>query len=305
MPGLEKTLSLTGPRMFYIQLILYGISFPFVWVCFKETRPLAAAALQGLQDDPKLEDDLDTSGSASTKRLLYDALVRPSYLLVTEPVVFFFTLLSALSYGIVFVSTQSVTQVFTELYGWQEWQAGLVQASLAIGELVGFAACLVQNKIFAQRVRADKGKPAIESSVPESRLYLSVPGSFVGLTAGLFMYGWAAYPALHWTVPSIGLGLVGFGSVTVMQAIMIYITDSYDQYAGSASAAVCFGENMFAAFLPLSASSMYTNLGFHWASSLLAFVALALSFAPVALLLKGRQIRKRSPFMCKASASTI
>lgn len=81
---------------------------------------------------------------------------------------------------------------------------------------------------------------------------------------------------------------------------MMYVTDAYAKYAASASAAICFGENMFAAFLPLAAMSMYTNLGFQWASSLLAFVALALSFAPVILVLRGEDIRRRSPFMSQA-----
>ena len=63
-------------------------------------------------------------------------------------------------------------------------------------------------------------------------------------------------------MPSIGLALIGFGSMAVMQTIMMYITDAYERYTASASAAVCFGENLFAAFLPLAATSMYTSLGY-------------------------------------------
>ena len=111
------------------------------------------------------------------------------------------------------------------------------------------------------------------------------------------MYGWTSYPNITYWAPSNGLLLLGFGSTVVMQAIMMYITDAYGKYAASASAAVCFGENMFAAFLPLASQSMYTTLGFQWASSLLAFLAIALSFAPVALVWKGRSIRRRSPFL--------
>lgn len=85
-----------------------------------------------------------------------------------------------------------------------------------------------------------------------------------------------------------------------MQAIMMYVTDAYAKYAASASAAVCFGENIFTAFLPLAAQSMYTNLEFQWAPPVLAFIALLLSFAPIVLVLKGKRIRERSPFMRKA-----
>ncbi|ESZ92590.1 hypothetical protein SBOR_7007 [Sclerotinia borealis F-4128] len=49
--------------------------------------------------------------------------------------------------------------------------------------------------------------------------------------------------------------------------------------------------------------ALVTNLGFQfqWASSLLGFVALVLSLAPVLLLLKGKEIRKRSPSMKEAT----
>lgn len=238
----------------------------------------------------------------SPSEFFSDALVRPAKLLCTEPVVFFFTLLSALSYGVVFVSTQSVTQVYTANYHWEEYQAGLVQAALVIGEIFGFLACILQNKYYAKVAEVNKDNP--NSSVPEARLHLSVLGSFLGLTAGLFWYGWTSYPDLHWILPSIGLGLIGFGSVIVMQAIMMYITDCYAKYAGSASAAVCFGENIFAAFLPLATQSMYSNLGFRWASSLLGFVALVFSFAPIVLVIKGKAIRRRSPFMRQALLDT-
>lgn len=116
----------------------------------------------------------------------------------------------------------------------------------------------------------------------------------------LFFYGWTSHPFLPWILPAVGLAFIGFGVTVVMQAIMMYITDAYAKHAASASAAVCFGENMFAAFLPLAAQSMYTKLNFQWASSILAFIALLLSFAPIVLVWKGPYIRAHSPFMREA-----
>jgi len=48
---------------------------------------------------------------------------------------------------------------------------------------------------------------------------------------------------------------------------------------------------------------IYSNLGFQWASSLLAIIALILSLAPIVLVMKGKEIRRRSPFMTEASYS--
>jgi hypothetical protein len=286
--------------MFYTQLMIYGTSTPFIFLAFRETRGPVILSKRA-RKTKMLAEKVSISprhSATSIKEFIYSNIVRPFRLLFTEPVVFVFTLLSALSYGIVFISTQSVTQVFATNYGWQDYQGGLVQASLVIGEFAGFLTCLVQNKIFSRAATAHFGQA--NTHLPEVRLYLSIPCSFLGLAGGLFWYGWTSYRFLPWILPCIGLGLIGFGTMVVMQAIMMYITDAYAKYAASASAAVCFGENVFAAFLPLAAMAMYTNLGFQWASSLLAFIALALSFAPVVLVLKGEGIRKRSPFMSEA-----
>lgn len=294
--------------IFYLQLILYGASLPFVVIFIRETRSHIILSRRRKQQQKvqviatKKKVNLPRLHIQSVKSFISSKVIRPGQLLCTEPVVFFFTLLSALSYGIVFISTQSVTQVYPSLYGWQEYQAGLVQTSIVIGEILGFIASLYQNHIFTSATQ--KNQAAVpDNTLAEVRLYLSIPASFIGLSGGLFWYGWASDPNVHWIIPSIGLAFVGFGSMVVMQAIMMYITDSYDKYAGSASAAVCFGENVFAAFLPLASLPMYTNLGFHWASSLLAFIAFVLSFAPIILVMKGKDIRKRSPFMTAAALS--
>lgn len=116
------------------------------------------------------------------------------------------------------------------------------------------------------------------------------------------MYGWSTYQT-HWIVPAIALGLIGYAIMVVVTAVSIYVTDSYAGFAASAIAAVAFGENTFAAFLPLAAKPMYVRLGYQWASSLLAFVAVALTLAPVVLLWKGRTIRAKSKAIQKMSHS--
>jgi hypothetical protein len=45
---------------------------------------------------------------------------------------------------------------------------------------------------------------------------------------------------------------------------------------------------------------MYTNLGFHWASTLLGFVSLMLVATPFLIITWGKEIRARSPFMKEA-----
>jgi hypothetical protein len=98
----------------------------------------------------------------------------------------------------------------------------------------------------------------------------------------------------------VGIGFADFGIFSIYLAVVNYLTDSYGKYAGSALSAAFLGQNIFGAFLPLGSPSLYSSLGFHWASSLLGFVALVLTLAPVILTLKGETIRAKSPFMKEA-----
>lgn len=220
-------------------------------------------------------------------------------MLCTEGVVLSFGLWSAFCVGIAFMFTQSIVQVYSELYHWSYFGTGLVQSAVVIGELVGLAASILQDRVyFASSTRNSEtpGKP-----VPEARLYLSVPGSFIGLMGGLFFFAWTSYSSIPWIVPSIALAFVGFGMFCSVAAVTSYIVDSYARYAASAVAGIAFLENVVAGFLPLATQSMYRTLGFQWASSLLGFVALVLSFIPLVLLKSGKSIRARSPFMKEAA----
>ena len=321
----------------YFQLIIYGVLALPVYFIFKETRlPVirAEAERRGRRKENKekiRKVKVEEIGSPAAEEcriameplptdethpqpqphpqssiitFLQSNILRPFHLLATEPVVFSFTLLSALSYGITFLSTQSIPQVYTATYHFSEPQTAYIQAAVVLGELVGWAICLfIQDPFYARcadrAASTDNEQVRIKlaRSLPEKRLYAAVPASFSALAAGLFIYGFTSQPLISLYAPTFGIFLIGIGVVVVMQAIMMYVTDSYGIYAASASAAVCFGENVFAAFLPLGSMGMYDTLGFGWASGLLGFVALALGVGPVVLVVWGEGVRRRSRFM--------
>ncbi|KAI9669067.1 MAG: hypothetical protein M1831_000659 [Alyxoria varia] len=245
-------------------------------------------------------------------------MTRSMYLLATEPPISLFTLWSAFSFGIVFLSTQSIALVFESTYGFSAYASGLAQASLAVGEVIAIIAQVGQNRVF---VRSSSPSPSSsggeeksyptstterrdpadtdgeDTTDPESHLYLSIPSSFLPLTGGLFLYAWTSYSPTsspHWIIPCLGLALIGFGITSVVIAVSLYVTDGYASHAASAIAAVAFGENVLAGILPLAALRMYERLGYQWAGSLLGFASLALSFAPVLLVWRGKRIRARS-----------
>ena len=284
--------------MFYIQLIIYCAVFPLLLLIIPETRGAVILAKHA-RKDAKLAPAAKNQKRPRISALLSEAVTRPAHLLISEPVVFFLALWSSFAFGLVFISTQSVAQVYSTQYGFSDAASGLVQVALFAGEFIGFIACLPQNTYYQRSAMRNPVEPGIP--IPEARLPLSIPASLIGLAGGLFIYAWTNFPSLHWMLPTIGLALVGFGIMAVVNTVSLYITDAYAKYAGSAIAAVAFGENNFAAWLPLAAKSMYTVLDFQWASSLLGFVALALSLAPIVLLFKGEKVRQKSKFINKAS----
>lgn len=122
----------------------------------------------------------------------------------------------------------------------------------------------------------------------------------VDVTGGMLVYGRIAYPTTHWIAPTIGLAMVGFGTTAVIVGNTDYLVDAYSKYAASTLGAVSLVEDSFVAFLPPAASSMYRALVFQWASSLLAFLSLALVATPFLVLGMDKEIRSCSPFMKEA-----
>ncbi|KAK4542672.1 hypothetical protein LTR36_006244 [Oleoguttula mirabilis] len=286
--------------IFYIQLIIYAAFLPFFYLLISETRGGVILKRRAKQIRKSTRGKVYTQAELDAAPLhlrLLKSMTRPAYLLGTEPVLFASTCWSAFSFGTVFLFTQSVEQVFTGLYGWEEYSTGYVQGAVVIGEVLGFLATLYGSQLYLKSAARNTESPG--QPIPEARLYVSVFASFLGIVGGMFVYAWTSYPWLPWIAPAVGLAMVGFGIQVVVSAVADYITDAYAEsgYAGSAVSAVAAGENAVAAFLPLAAESMYTTLGYHWASSLLGFLALLLSFAPVVFIWKGRQLRARSPFM--------
>ena len=79
-------------------------------------------------------------------------------------------------------------------------------------------------------------------------------------------------------------------------AMINYLTDAYGTYSASAQGIASTTRSIFGALLPLGAEPMYRNLGVHWASSLLAFLSLAMAIIPFAFIKYGERIRANSLF---------
>lgn len=236
----------------------------------------------------------------SVLNLIKISLKRPVRMLLTEPVVTFFTLWISFAWGILFLFFSSVVQTFKTNYGFDTFQTGLIQLAISVGALIGTVVNPLQDRIYLRTATHNEERPG--KPIPEARLYTSIPGSIL-FAGGLFWYGWAStgHGHIHWIVPTCGIACTGVGIYSIYMAVVNYLTDAYEKYAASALSAASLGRNSFSAFLPLASDSLFQNLGFGWAGSLLGFIGVALSVVPCVLVLKGPEIRRRSPFMHEAT----
>ncbi|KAK9460634.1 major facilitator superfamily domain-containing protein [Lipomyces oligophaga] len=221
--------------------------------------------------------------------ILSRSIIRPVQLLIASPVVLIPSLLSACTYGELYLLFTTFTDVFETQYGFSTDIVGLAYIGLGLGSL---SSCFIMI-FFADRIMIHlANKRPDKKRQPEFRLPLVIILTpFV--TIGLLIYGWTADKQVHWIVPIIGTYFVGLGILASLAPITGYLVDSYHIYAASASSACTMIRSLGGAFLPLAGPKMYAALGLGWGNTLLAFITLGMWPVPVALYFYGDRLRKK------------
>lgn len=217
-------------------------------------------------------------------------------MLLTEPIVASFAIYVAFNFAVLFGLLASIPLVFTTVYGFNDEQAGLPFIAIGIGCILTIPTMLVIDRTMYQRhykCAIENGRKGI---APEHRLYGAMVGG-IGLPVGLFWFAWTCQGSVHWMVPIIGLVPFAWGNITVFISCILYMVDTY-MAVNSASAMAANGllRYISGAVFPLFTVQMYNGMGFHWASSLLGFVTLALLPVPWVLFVLGKKIRGRSGY---------
>ncbi|KAL9111887.1 MAG: hypothetical protein Q9227_003737 [Pyrenula ochraceoflavens] len=286
--------------IYYIQIIYNGALIPVFYLILSETRGdviLARRAKQLRKTTQKqiyAPSELQISSVFDNLKVSFQ---RPTMMLMTEPVVAFFTLWVSFAWGILFLFFSSVAQTFSHNYEFDTFQTGMVQLAISVGAVIGTIINPFQDHLYLKSAERNSERPG--RPIPEARLYTAIPGSLL-FTAGLFWFGWSSQPDVHWIVPACAVAVVGLGIYEIYLGVVTYLSDAYEKYAASALSAASLGRNSFGAFLPLASYSLFNNLGYGWAGTLLGFIGATLSVVPIVLVIKGKEIRKRSPFMREA-----
>lgn len=220
-------------------------------------------------------------------------------LIVTEPILLFVTIYQAFIYGILYLFLSAYPFAFHQARHWSAGVDGLPLLSLHLGILVSVGITVWYLSIyFAPRVAAANG-----SVVPEDRLPVMVLGATL-FPAGLLWFAWTASDVdVHWMVPCAAGVVIGCGMFSVFQHCIAYLVEVYLPVTNSAMAASGMGRALCGAGFPLFASQMYSRLGVPWATSVLAFIAIAMIPIPVVFFVFGARIRSWSKNAISATAN--
>ncbi|KAJ5083993.1 Major facilitator superfamily domain general substrate transporter [Penicillium alfredii] len=222
---------------------------------------------------------------ASLIKMIQISLYRPFHMLLTEPVVFFFSLWVSFSWAVLYLQFGSVPLVFRTHHGFTIEQSGAVFTAMCVGVIL-----ITLISIWQERIALRLGKL---SSSAEARLYFVCVESVL-LPVGLFWFGWTSYPSIHWIVPSMAVGCATMGIFSIYLATFNYLADTYHRYASSAIAAQSCCRNLLGGVFPLVTNAMFTNLTYPGASSLLGGIGALLTLVPWVLAFYGPKIRAKS-----------
>lgn len=248
-----------------------------------------AARLRYQTKDWSLHSKLDES-PVELRHLLRTYGLKPMQMLFQEPILAAVTAYNAFIYAVMYLTFEAYPYAFGVVRGWDFGVSSLPFLSLGIGFDLGFAlVCFIILK------KAKKTKVQGRKREPEDQLPPMLIGSAFFII-GLFWFAWTSSPNITWVPQVLAGGFIGMGIFLMFVSCQVYIMECYLANANSALAANTIARSALAAGFPLFATQMYSNLGVDWATTLLGFLAIAMTPFPVVFYLYGKKIRSWSKF---------
>ncbi|KAI4722538.1 MFS general substrate transporter [Aureobasidium sp. EXF-10727] len=280
--------------LYWLQLILSG----FVYILIVFTVPETYAPIILAKRAKKLrketgdsryvsESDLDTRPLGERMRVF---ILRPFQLLFCELIVFLISLYMSVLYGILYMFFVAFVVVYQEGKGYSASTTGLMFIPLAIGVIASAFLAPLINKDYARRSIKFQGKP------PAEQRLIPMMCSCWFIAIGMFVFAWTSYPHLHWMGPAMGGFCIGFGFIPCYNSANNYLVDTYQHSAASALAAKTFIRSFWGAGVVLFTEQMFHRLGYQWAGTLMAFIALACCAIPYGFYFFGERIRRFSKY---------
>ncbi|KAJ5718000.1 drug/proton antiporter YHK8 [Penicillium malachiteum] len=285
---------------FYVLLIWTGVLLVSIVFLVPETyHPVLlrrkAQKLRAETGDDRYKAPIEKLHRSVAQTVLR-SMYRPILLLALEPMCLNLCVFSAILLGILYLFFGAFQLIFEHVYEFTLWQRGLCFMGLFVGMVLAIISDPLWRRNYARLERNFlRDNDGDEDFQPEWRLPPAILGGPL-VTIGLFIFAWTIYSDVHWIGPIIGSGIFGAGVILAYAGIFTFLVDAYPTFAASALAANSFMRSSFGGIFPLFGIQMYKNLGYHWATSLLAFLTLAMLPFPYLFFRYGSRIRSKSRF---------
>lgn len=284
----------------WIYLMASGLILPFVLLLPETYKPIILAHRAKKRGVNLYKPPVNKQ---FVKNLAVNNLLRPIQMLIVEPIVSIFTIYIAFVFAVLFGFFEAYPIIFQGTYGMSLGVSGLPFLGVGIGLIGGVIFFIILDKTIYNPKNPDgtRGKRDENGNFifgrPENKLLSGKVGA-ICLPIALFWLAWTGRTkSVHWMAPIAAGVPFGFGLILVFFAVIYYFSMSYPPASlASALAANNLVRYLLASVFPLFTVQMYERLHIDWATSLFAFIALAMVPVPFIFQRYGAKLRGRSKF---------
>ncbi|KAJ5628046.1 hypothetical protein N7490_010274 [Penicillium lividum] len=202
------------------------------------------------------------------------------------PSVLWGTLCMSVCIGTFVALCSNFATAFTTTYGWSTWQCGMTYVAALIGAFVGvYGGGWLSDKIADWLTQRQGGIREPEMRLPTMTI------SLILCPVSLILYGVGIQNSLHWIVPVLGLGLLGFVITQVSNIVIVYAVDAHRPIAGEVVVSQLSFKAAFGFLLSFYTNPWIDSAGYVNAFGALAGICAAILILWIPLFLWGRQIR--------------
>ncbi|KAJ5698786.1 hypothetical protein N7462_000791 [Penicillium macrosclerotiorum] len=218
-------------------------------------------------------------------------VIRPSQMMVTEPILIIVSMLSGISWGIIYLFSESITRAYIAL-GLDESKATFPLFALVVGICIGAIPHIWDVRHIRNKKRQ---KLSIE---PEDKLIGFAFGT-PALAIGLWWFYGTTPPSMqqsHWLLPTAGLVFVGLGVNEIAYTLSGYLTDTYTVYSASAFSGLAFVRALVSGIMPLIGYTIFDRSQGMLPGFIIAAIATLFCAVPFIFFKLGKALRLKSGF---------
>lgn len=235
----------------------------------------------------------------SRKQILQKHILRPTQMLLYEPINQGAAIWISLAYGIVYFFFEAYPVVFIAQHDIPFRLCGLLFLPIPIGQFLVVAPYERITRFFSQLPLPGIEKKGVTPQPAEARLKVVLSACLL-LPVSLFWFAWTSGPETHWVAPALAGIAFGYSMMAIFMCFLAYVSQTYTVYASSASACNVFVRSIIASAFPVFANSLLSSVGTKWGLSLFGFLSLGLIPIPLFFIRYGEKLRARSKFAQEA-----